>query len=730
MLKTTMATVLAAALLAAGCQDKQRSQVMVSLITDINAPDPLQNVKMKIDRFEAGAFVPVDGHLTPEAWAISGQSNVPNELPGSFVLFSDPGAAPLVRVTVNAIKGTSNFVERSSVFRLVPDQTIFVRLSLADSCTGNADCPSALTCVEGRCRKPEIDSKFLPRYEPGADQETTIACNSGTAWRNTSSKMTLEPAAATCPEGELCVEGTCYRPEVFELPATTRVQPLTLDVRVTDPAGVQIPGAQVRIEDGPLTLIRRLKGGRPPVQLAQALTAEAPATDVMGRASATSTFAALTEEVRVTVTAPGRAPQVAVVPVKPDVTRYLVPIVMFPMVERTITGPSQQVEFGSVGGRTAVVETGSSGVPVRIRLAMIDPQFAPGQPVGSSRVGLLQSSALLYVETVDMMGASTGAVPNGLRVSLGSKTEAPVEGTAATASALQMDLQAHWKGEGEVPVSGSDMGSTFSPAAPGLWTVAKKTMTAGCARGKVVRRDNKQPCPGARVRLLGPDGVSSFDSSGADGSFCAAAARKAPAIVAVGRSTRAIYVPDKAGVCSATADDCVALGDIEVDPVDCQEAPAIPAGRRAVTEACGDTLECGPVASCYEGVCVGEGHVRVSMTWTTGADLDLQVILPGDTDANPRRIGQKARELGGGKLDVEQCSNGCQTGKHVENIVFPNGAPAGMYRAVIENFSGSRTVETATVEVFVNGTRVSSEMVMVGAGAGSVSARGVMFEVK
>ena len=103
---------------------------------------------------------------------------------------------------------------------------------------------------------------------------------------------------------------------------------------------------------------------------------------------------------------------------------------------------------------------------------------------------------------------------------------------------------------------------------------------------------------------------------------------------------------------------------------------------------CNGPRECPEGATCFEGVCVGTGALRVSLSWDYVSDLDLYVLTPaGD------QISFENQNAGGGVLDVDDCvGGGCLDNSmtHVENIFFPMQPPVGEYRVWINNFDGRR----------------------------------------
>lgn len=102
---------------------------------------------------------------------------------------------------------------------------------------------------------------------------------------------------------------------------------------------------------------------------------------------------------------------------------------------------------------------------------------------------------------------------------------------------------------------------------------------------------------------------------------------------------------------------------------------------------CNGPQDCPTTATCFEGVCVGTGELRISLTWRFISDLDLHVTTPDDT-----HISFENPDAGGGLLDVDDCVSGScldQDGTHVENVYFPDRPPAGRFRVYVENYDGN-----------------------------------------
>jgi hypothetical protein len=98
--------------------------------------------------------------------------------------------------------------------------------------------------------------------------------------------------------------------------------------------------------------------------------------------------------------------------------------------------------------------------------------------------------------------------------------------------------------------------------------------------------------------------------------------------------------------------------------------------------------DCADGETCYQGVCVGTGSVRISLAWGVVTDLDLHVRVP-----NGEWISYQNPITGYGQLDVDDCVAGScinQDGTHVENIFLDANAPRGVYGVRVVNFDGRR----------------------------------------
>jgi len=134
------------------------------------------------------------------------------------VAFADRQDETKIKVTVEATaadSGEGRFIRRQTVLRLVPEKTLFLRMGITRICYDNADCPDTKTCIEGRCRSPEIEATELPIYEAASKPDLSFECNSGTQFATPPASRTwCRPPPAALP-GSGLPGGTCYRKAVF-----------------------------------------------------------------------------------------------------------------------------------------------------------------------------------------------------------------------------------------------------------------------------------------------------------------------------------------------------------------------------------------------------------------------------------------------------------------------------------------------------------------------------------
>ena len=109
-------------------------------------------------------------------------------------------------------------------------------------------------------------------------------------------------------------------------------------------------------------------------------------------------------------------------------------------------------------------------------------------------------------------------------------------------------------------------------------------------------------------------------------------------------------------------------------------------GSGVAGDPCEFTPDCMDGLTCYEGICVGAGELRFSMSWMDDTDIDLHVITPAGNE-----IYYADESYDGGTLDVDDCVSGIcavQDGAHVENVVFEGTPMRGTYEFWAHNYDG------------------------------------------
>ena len=144
------------------------------------------------------------------------------------------------------------------------------------------------------------------------------------------------------------------------------------------------------------------------------------------------------------------------------------------------------------------------------------------------------------------------------------------------------------------------------------------------------------------------------------------------------------------------------VGRVDVGPC----VPSCKPGQRCGSDGCGGECGagCGADEACAQGICVGSGDVRVTVSWETDADLDVYVRAP-----NGELIYWSAPRGGdGGLLDVDAhagCAQGQAEQPGIENIFWAEDtAPEGLYIVSVEQWSSCNVnVTPYTVTVLRNG---------------------------
>lgn len=194
---------LALSFILAACSS--RTELLLGVATDLNAPDALDRVHLEVQT--ANDTLILD-------WDISGNSYEPFKLPGSYGLLSESGSMR-VDIALTGYKADEALLTRRAVMNLVEDKTLFFRMGLTAGCVGRDDCPPDWSCVEGVCRDVNIDSEQLPDWDPALVTELTCAARVSYIDTATRTAMPLTADAPQCPNSR-CYEGTCLHPPEAE----------------------------------------------------------------------------------------------------------------------------------------------------------------------------------------------------------------------------------------------------------------------------------------------------------------------------------------------------------------------------------------------------------------------------------------------------------------------------------------------------------------------------------
>ncbi len=226
---------LVGAIIAVGCQG--RTEVLFGVVTDLTAPDKIDNVTLIVSRAGTGMV-----ELTTN-WMISGNPDQVFNLPGSFGVTSDGGDIGIEADLIGTLGGNV-VVERTALLTFVDGQTLFYRMGLTASCARRDGiqraCGNAMTCIEGVCRPQQADSSQFPTFD--ASLVDNLTCNSGTAYIDTD---TGQPMTFSADAGGLSVEpcaakGTCYNP-----PSGNHSAPADGGLKSGDGGGSSSTGCQV-----------------------------------------------------------------------------------------------------------------------------------------------------------------------------------------------------------------------------------------------------------------------------------------------------------------------------------------------------------------------------------------------------------------------------------------------------------------------------------------------------
>ncbi len=126
--------------------------------------------------------------------------------------------------------------------------------------------------------------------------------------------------------------------------------------------------------------------------------------------------------------------------------------------------------------------------------------------------------------------------------------------------------------------------------------------------------------------------------------------------------------------------------------------PSGAAGGARVCAQCNPSFPCVPGSACAQGICVGQGALRFTLTWDRPGDVDLHIVTPGG-----REIYYAARTQDGGELDRDDT-----TATGPENVFWAASPPAGAYLVCVVPFSVSAATNFTLSVVRTPGGEVAS----------------------
>ncbi len=181
-----------------------RTEVILGVATDLRAPGQIDTVQLIATR----NGVPV----VTQTWMLGNAALGLSDLPGSFGLYSPDGTATQIVVDVQGfVSGNRTpVVDRQSIFSLVPNLTLFERLTLTSVCdsVGGPTCAAGESCAEGVCVKQEVDAHRFPAFLPAL--VTHLQC-AGVNYIDAVSGTPMATMPGGCASTDFCQEATCYR---------------------------------------------------------------------------------------------------------------------------------------------------------------------------------------------------------------------------------------------------------------------------------------------------------------------------------------------------------------------------------------------------------------------------------------------------------------------------------------------------------------------------------------
>ncbi|HEX2879067.1 MAG TPA: hypothetical protein VHO25_05980 [Polyangiaceae bacterium] len=443
--------------------------------------------------------------------------------------------------------------------------------------------------------------------------------------------------------------------------------------------------------DGPLPGMVSIRGFIKNSQGAPVAAAEVTVGDAMSASSDNNGLfdvdaAPNPEDVVLQISAPDHAPQIVKIPIKTGVTSYGVPVVM-QRIQTLAIGPDDlQANIFIGDGEANVIFDEPMGQSATLRFVSPPPEDGPGELrfVDGDENEALQTAGIFWLELLDEDGNLVGMPGGVVDMDVGGPDD--IE-DAGDWQGFTMDAEkGQWK-DPQMAAAGVAPQLTFVLPPYGYWAASRPYPTA-CVRGTVSTSnmsDGGDSCSGAMISAVGPQGVASKDSIGADGSFCVMGAAATATVLHIGEYQANAAMPAEPGNCDDLP-SCNDIGDLEI-PDGCQLVESLDPPSFAIGEACTATAQCGAGGECFNGYCVGTGAMRVSLAFSLATDLDLHLLTPSGEE-----IFWNNEVAGGGQLDLDQCATPvvCDAVPHAENIVFAEPAASGQYEVWVLNYDGTQ----------------------------------------
>jgi hypothetical protein len=368
--------------------------------------------------------------------------------------------------------------------------------------------------------------------------------------------------------------------------------------------------------------------------------------------------------------------------------------------------------------RVAVTLDGSGSVdkdgdPLTFTWRMVPPEPSVLIQGEGAKVALLADQQGTYTVSLTVSDGGLESVPVQMTVEIdntppvaqaGADFIVPVGGMAQLDGSQSSDpdgdpLTYQWRIEVRPPGSAAVLGDagsarpSFTADVPGVFVLALE-VSDGAERSAADRvRVGSGITGGPPVADAGPDrtgllgAVVTVDGSGSrdpDGDpityqwrFLSWPPGSSPSFSSTS-TVQASFRPDQLG----TFEVELVVSDGFYDSADTTVVTVSP-GFGAAGDLC-DVAGCVEGALCFDGVCVGGGKLRFSLSWTVISDFDLHVQTPSGEE-----IYFANRSAAGGELDVDDCvGNSCLSTVHVENVVFVDTPDSGRYRVWVVNYNG------------------------------------------